>query len=46
MNGDLAVYTDSNGRSQIRYYNFVTTSDNAVPSVPGANDILRTYSEN
>ena len=40
VNGDLAVYTDANGSSQIRYYNFVTTSDNAVPPAPGANDIL------
>jgi hypothetical protein len=40
VNGDLAVYTHSNGTSQIRYFDFVTTNDNAVPPVPGANDIL------
>jgi hypothetical protein len=40
VNGDLAVYTDANGSTQIRYYNFVTTADNAIPPAPGANDIL------
>ncbi len=40
VNGNLAVYTNSNGSSQIRYYDFVTTADNAIPAAPGANDIL------
>lgn len=40
VNGNLAVYTDANGSSQIRYYDFVTTADNAIPAAPGANDIL------
>ena len=40
VNGNLAVYTNSNGSSQIRYYDFVTTADNAIPGEPGSNDIL------
>jgi hypothetical protein len=46
VNGDLAVYTDANGSSQIRYYDFVTTSDNAVPSQSGAYDILSDVRDN
>jgi Tol biopolymer transport system component len=41
VNGNLAVYTNSNGSSQIRYYDFVTTNDNPVPAgSAGSNDIL------
>jgi len=41
VNGDLAVYTDSNPPSQIRYYDFVTLANNAVPSGPaGSRDLL------
>ena len=38
VNDDLAVYTNAN--TQIRYYDFVTLANNAVPSAAGTRDTL------
>jgi Thrombospondin type 3 repeat len=41
VNGNLAVYTDSSGFGVVRYFNFLSGVDLAVPSGPGsARDIL------
>src|SRR5258708_21609920 len=38
VNGDLAVYTNNN--TQIRYYDFVTLANNAVPGAASSQDTL------
>lgn len=40
VDGDLAAYTDDNATTQIRFYNFATGVDSAIPTPVGHYDVL------
>ena len=40
VDGDLAAYTDDNAVTQIRFYNFATGVDSAIPTPVGHYDVL------